>query len=163
MFERGIDMDFMNNLNSMIAGESREVRERRQLIDQKEKTRQNLIASVDADINSKNFEINFVYQKIGKAVYEQSKEEGADSIALGSLSGELGELKSKFEELEVLNAKRAEIDARYSEELEMLKKLLPQVENGSAGINVAVATCTNCGAIKKQGALFCTSCGQKFE
>lgn len=71
MLEEKKYMDFMNNLNSMLVGESKEVRERRQLIEQKEKTRQNLLVSVDSDISGKNFEINFVYQKIGKSVLKK--------------------------------------------------------------------------------------------
>lgn len=106
MLEEKKYMDFMNNLNSMLVGESKEVRERRQLIEQKEKTRQNLLVSVDSDISGKNFEINFVYQKIGKSVFEKVQETEQSSIDTENLLNEFEELKEKLEELAILNTKK---------------------------------------------------------
>lgn len=153
-------MDFMNNLNSMLVGESKEVRERRQLIEQKEKTRQNLLVSVDSDISGKNLEINFVYQKIGKSVFEKVQETEQSSIDTENLLNEFEELEEKLEELAILNTKKAEIDARYSEELEMLKKLLPQPQNAPSDETGQI--CQKCGKLRTKNELFCTAYGNKY-
>ena len=160
MLEEKKYMDFMNNLNSMLVGESKEVRERRQLIEQKEKTRQNLLVSVDSDISGKNLEINFVYQKIGKSVFEKVQETEQSSIDTENLLNEFEELKEKLEELAILNTKKAEIDARYSEELEMLKKLLPQPQNAPSDETGQI--CQKCGKLRTKNELFCTACGNKY-
>lgn len=146
-------------------GEMQEVRQNKKMIEQTNQKREQLLKSLDNDIYVLKMDINMVYQQIGKAACDRFVQE--DSFSRDSVKEHIATLQIRQQELLRLEQKRNEIDYRYSEELEMLSKLIPEeVPKGNlmeAEVAQAIGSCPKCSGARMEGDRFCMNCGHQYE
>lgn len=168
-------MDFLSKIG---IGEPEEVRKNKKLIKQTEQKQNQLLKSVDKDINFLQMTISTIYQQIGEKVANEFLKDDVHNIEKEFINDFITEIKEKENTINSLEEKRNRINKRYGEELEMLKKLLPENSNGQNSYmqqgqrknpqqhdmnNQSQEICPECGAPREINALFCISCGHKFE
>lgn len=148
--------------------EPKEVKDTKRLIEETERKKSQLLKVADMDIGNARTEMEDIYRKIGETVYSEKADEQIDERI--DIEEAITRIREKKQELQELEDKRAAIEKRYGEELEMLKKLLPQQPTGSRiathsapGQDSTTAVfCTNCGEKRLGEAAFCTKCGTKY-
>lgn len=145
--------------------DSEEVRKNKKLIKQSEERRDQLIKSIDQDMSKIRSDMNNIYFEVGKKVLDgfiNAEFENYNSEMAADFTEKMKEYK---EELKKLAVKKDEIETRYGEELEMLRKLIDRDKNppDEPEVDVNAEKCSNCRAPREKGAIFCTNCGNKFE
>ncbi|MCL1832726.1 MAG: hypothetical protein FWG45_07465 [Oscillospiraceae bacterium] len=141
-----------------------------------ENKKQMLLLSLQHDIDEIDKDVMKEFREIGQRAY---------SLAFEG-EGNLSALKADFDKIDAFKAeqdakdkKKGDIIARYDEEIEIMRKLLPQKAEESAPVETAstpaetapappidpanMGFCTNCGkAYALGGDMFCLQCGTKL-
>lgn len=141
--------------------ESKEAKENRKIIEDTERKKTQLLNVVQNDINAIDAKIQGLYKQIGKLVYEVKIGKSTDEEAEANILDFVEQIKGEEVNFTKLEEKKNSIEARYDEELELLRKFVPQPQTvqSSTGNDF----CTSCGAKREVNAAFCTNCGAKYE
>ena len=149
-------------LFDFMSGESKEAKENRKIIEDTERKKTQLLNVVQNDINAIDAKIQGLYKQIGKFVYEVKIGKSTDEEAEANISECVEQIKGEEVNFMKLEEKKNSIEARYDEELELLRKFVPQVPQ-TVQSSTGNAFCTSCGAKREVNAAFCTNCGAKYE
>lgn len=159
-------MDFLSKLG---IGEPEEVRNNKKLIKQTEQKQAQLLKSIDIDIDRLNSEISTIFAEIGQKVAEECLNNGKDTIEKSLIMNFIEDIQAKKELIKNHEIKKEDIKKRYGEELDILRKLIPEENKanvnseGNESVAESKEVCPECGAVRGKEALFCISCGHKFE
>lgn len=102
--------------------------------------------------------IKYLYEQIGETSYKNFCS-NADTNTQ-DLQGFYDQINALNEEINTKNGKYAELEARYDEEINMLKSNIAIKESATAG--GANSFCSNCGNSAKGEDMFCQKCGTKL-
>ena len=149
-------------LFDFMSGESKEAKENRKIIEDTERKKTQLLNVVQNDINAIDAKIQGFYKQIGKLVYEVKIGKSTDEEVEAKILDFVEQIKGEEVNFTKLEEKKNSIEARYDEELELLRKFVPQVPQ-TVQSSTGNAFCTSCGAKREVNAAFCTNCGAKYE
>ncbi|MGP1410870.1 MAG: zinc ribbon domain-containing protein [Peptoanaerobacter stomatis] len=158
-------MGFLDKLNidmSSMGFDDQETRQNKKMIEQTRQKQEQLTKSIDVDINNINSDVNTIFKDIGAIIYNKVSDTDIQVLELVDIIPYIQEIKSKKQDIAILEEKRLDIQKRYGEELEMLNKLLPQQNIQINAVNQTSDKCPNCNAVRMQGDMFCTNCGTKY-
>lgn len=149
-------------LFDFMSGESKEAKENRKIIEDTERKKAQLLNVVQNDINAIDVKIQGSYRQIGKLVYEVKIGKSTDEEVEANILECVEQIKEEEVKFTKLEEKKNSIEARYDEELELLRKFVPQAPQ-TVQSSTGDAFCTSCGAKREANAAFCTNCGAKYE
>lgn len=140
-----------------------EIQQNKMLIAQTEQRKRMLVKSVRIDLEQLEKKRHDRYCVIGEKIYVELRDNKIDSSIKDVISEDFDVIQRIQEDISVLNKKLEDIELRYEEELEMLKKLIPKedfIKENNWMQEEKV--CPKCKAKIQSDSLFCTSCGHKL-
>lgn len=154
-------MDFIKKFTSEFKSEEdQEKRRNEKIIDQTQEKMNQLVSSVNNEIQMHKSVMRDLHSKIGAIIYEMYKESKLTIELSEELKNLMNELSDNEEQVYRLDLKMKSIRERYEEELEILRKFQPISHEKIQSTNEC---CKKCGSAINEGDLFCINCGQKVE
>jgi len=117
--------------------------------------KESIVSAIQGEISQLQNEKNSVFCKAGMKAYENWSQGNSDASGLAEFWNKVKELDQAIKEKQ---EKKAEMEARYDEEIGLIQTNLNLSMAAASGGKV----CPSCKAVAKEGDLFCEKCGTRL-